>query len=159
MPDYAETGSKEFLWRGFQKLDILTVPCLYIYALMLFAVNNLNIHQNNIPVHGMKTRQQNKLQITLIRLVSIQRDVCYSSVKIFNQLPQNTVKFHNNTHIFKALLRDYLIKNASHSIEEFLSAGHNNADIRTFIFHTFYYVVMQMFALNCCVFMIFSLYR
>ena len=27
---------------GFKKLDILTVPCLYIYALMLFAVKNLN---------------------------------------------------------------------------------------------------------------------
>jgi len=26
---------------GFRKLDILTVPCLYIYALMLFVVKNL----------------------------------------------------------------------------------------------------------------------
>jgi hypothetical protein len=26
---------------GFKKLDILTIPCLYIYALMLFAVKNL----------------------------------------------------------------------------------------------------------------------
>ena len=29
---------------GFKKLDILTVPRLYIYALMLFAVKNLNIY-------------------------------------------------------------------------------------------------------------------
>jgi len=29
---------------GFKNLDILTVPCLYIYALMLFAIKNLNIY-------------------------------------------------------------------------------------------------------------------
>jgi len=44
----------------FNKLDILTVLCLYIYTLMLFAVKNLNIHQTNSSVHGMNTRQQNK---------------------------------------------------------------------------------------------------
>ena len=38
---------------GFKKLDILTVPCLYIYALMLFAVKNLNIYQTNSSVHDL----------------------------------------------------------------------------------------------------------
>jgi len=42
---------------GFKKLDILTVPCLYIYALMLFAVKNPHIYQTNTSVHGMYTRQ------------------------------------------------------------------------------------------------------
>ena len=40
----------------------ITVPCLYIYALRLFAVKNLNIYQTNSSVHGMNTRQQNKQQ-------------------------------------------------------------------------------------------------
>jgi len=50
----------------------------------------------------------------------------YSSVKIFNQLPQNVFKYCNNIHNFKTLLRGYLVKNAFYSIEEFLSVGHNN---------------------------------
>jgi len=33
---------RNFCREGFKKLDILTIPCLYIYALMLFAVKNLN---------------------------------------------------------------------------------------------------------------------
>jgi hypothetical protein len=103
-------------------LYILTVPCLYTYALMSFAIKNRNVYQTNSFVHGTNTRQQNKLHIPSVRLSSIQRDVNYSSVKIFNQLPQNIFKYCNNIHTFKTLLRDYLVKNAFYSIKEFLVA-------------------------------------
>jgi hypothetical protein len=58
---------------GFKELNILTVPCLYIHALMLFAVKNLHIYQTNSSVHRMNISQQNKLRIPLIRLSSIER--------------------------------------------------------------------------------------
>jgi len=54
-------------------------------------------------------------------------------------------------------LRYYLVKNAFYSIKKFLSAGHNDVDIRKFIWNFFYYFVMHIVALNCCVFMIFSM--
>jgi hypothetical protein len=92
-------------------------------------------------IHGMNTRQQNKLCIPSLRLSSIQRGVYYSSVKIFNQLPQNIFKYCNNIRTFKTLLRDYLVKNAFYSIEEFLSAGHNNVDTWTFMFKMYNYCV------------------
>jgi len=103
-------GPRSSCREGFKKLDILIVPCLNIYALTLFAIKNLTIYQTNSSVHGMNTRQQNKLHIPSVRLSSIQRDVYYSSVKIFNQLPQNIFKYCNNIHTFKTLLRDYLVK-------------------------------------------------
>jgi len=86
-------GPRSSSREGFEKLDILKFPCLYIYALMLFAVKNLNIYLPNSSVHGMNTRQQNKLHIPSVRLSSIQRGVYYSCVKIFNQLPQNIFKY------------------------------------------------------------------
>jgi len=95
---------------------------------MVSAIKNLNIYQTNSSVHGMNTRQQNKLHIPFVRLSSIQRGVCYSCVKIFNWLPQNIFKYYNNIHTFKTLLRDYLVENAFYSIEEFPSDGHNNVD-------------------------------
>ena len=49
---------------------------------MLFAVKNLNIYQTKSSVHGMNTRQQNKLHIPSARLSSVQRGVYYSSVKV-----------------------------------------------------------------------------
>jgi len=114
---------------GFKKVDILTVPYLYIYALMLLPVKNLNIYQTNTSVHGMNTREQNKLHIPSVRLSSIQRGVYYPSVKIFDQLTQNIFKFHYNKHTRKTFLRDYLVKNAFYSSNEFLSAGHSDPDI------------------------------
>jgi len=37
---------------------------------MLFAVKNLNIYQTNCSVHGMNTRQHNKLHTPSVRLSS-----------------------------------------------------------------------------------------
>ena len=96
---------------------------------MLFAVKNFNVYQTNSSDHGVNTRQHNKLHIPLVSLSSIQRVVYCSTVKIFNQLPQNIFKYFNNIHTFKTLSRDYLIENAFYVIEEFLSAGHNDVDI------------------------------
>ena len=122
-------GPRSSSREGLKKLDILTVSCLCVYILMLFALKNLNIYQTNTSVHGMNTRQQNKQHILSVRPFSIQRGVYYSSVTIFNQLPQNKIKFHNNLHTFKTLLRDYLVNNTLYSTEEFLSAGHNDVHI------------------------------
>jgi len=90
---------------------------------MLFAVKNLNIYQTNSSV------QLNKLHMSMVRLFSLQRGVYYSSIKIFNQQPQNIIKYCNKILTFKTLLRDYLVKNAFYSTEKILSAGRNNVDI------------------------------
>jgi hypothetical protein len=66
-------GPRNSFRQRLKKLDILTVPCLYIYTLMLFAVENLNIYQTNSSVHGVNTRQQNKLHILSVRLSATQK--------------------------------------------------------------------------------------
>jgi hypothetical protein len=86
---------------------------------MLFSVKNPHIYQTNTSVHGMNTRQQNKLHVPSVRLYSMQRAVYYSTIKIFNHLPENIFKFHNNLHIFKILLRDHLLKMPFISLRNF----------------------------------------
>jgi hypothetical protein len=90
---------------GFRKLDILTIPFLYSYAVVLFAVKNLNIYQTNSSIHVMNRGEQNKVHITSVRLSSIQRVVYYSSVKILNELPQNIFKYCKNIHAFKTFVK------------------------------------------------------
>jgi len=64
-------GTRSSCREGLKKMDILRVPCLHIYALMLFAVKNPHIYQTNTSAHGMISRQQNKLHMPLVRLSSL----------------------------------------------------------------------------------------
>jgi hypothetical protein len=114
-------GPRSSCTEGLKKLGILTVPCLYIYVLMLFVIKNPKIYQTNTSVHGRNTRQQNKQHVPSVRSSTIQTGVYYSSIKVFNHLLQSISKLHNNVHIFKTMLRNYLVKNAFYSIDEFLS--------------------------------------
>jgi peroxiredoxin len=91
---------------------------------MLFVVKSPNIYQTNNSVHSLNTRQQDKLHVPSVRFSSIQKGVCYLSVKIFNQLPQSISKFHSSVHIFKTRTRNFLATNAFYSIEEFISTIH-----------------------------------
>jgi hypothetical protein len=75
-------GPRSSCREGFKKLGILTVPCLYMYTIMLFVVKNPNMYQTNNSIHNLKTRQQAKLHVSSVRLSSIQKGVHYSSVTI-----------------------------------------------------------------------------
>ncbi|PNF18312.1 hypothetical protein B7P43_G14496, partial [Cryptotermes secundus] len=75
---------------GFNRMRILTVPCLYIYIYaMLFVVRNHNVYQTNNAIHHIRTKQFEKLHVSSVRLSWIQRGVLYSSIIIYNNLPQN----------------------------------------------------------------------
>jgi len=74
------------LSRGFQKVGYTYSSLLIYNALMLFAVTNLNMYQTNTSVHGMNTRQQNKLHIPSARLSSVQRGVYYSATTKYIQI-------------------------------------------------------------------------
>jgi hypothetical protein len=43
----------------FKRLEILTLPCEYIFLLMNFIVNNQEHFQINAVVHGVNTRNKN----------------------------------------------------------------------------------------------------
>jgi hypothetical protein len=42
----------------FKKLDILTVPCLYIFSLAMFVINNPSYFLTNASLHGIGARQK-----------------------------------------------------------------------------------------------------
>ena len=79
-------GPRSSLSRGFQKVGYTYSSLLIYNALMLFAVTNLNMYQTNTSVHGMNTRQQNKLHIPSARLSSVQRGVYYSATTKYIQI-------------------------------------------------------------------------
>jgi hypothetical protein len=93
-------GPRSSCKEGFKGMGILIVPCLYIYAMMMFIVRNHYIYQTNI-IHNVNTRQQEKLHVSSVRLSLIQRGVLYSSIIIYNNLPQNIQILKGNVNIFR----------------------------------------------------------
>jgi hypothetical protein len=111
---------------GFKRLGILTVPSfyIYIYSILMFVVRNHNIYQTNNNIHHIHTRQFKKLHVSSVRLSSIQRGVLYSSIMVYNNLPQNIQITSDNLKIFKCTLKSFLITNAFCSIDEYISTKH-----------------------------------
>jgi hypothetical protein len=104
-----------------KKLEILPIPSLYIYSLMLFLVDNLHYFQTNSTVHDINRRYKNQLHIPSVRLFAIQRGTAYSAIKIFNKLPPGISRLKKDKLVFKSVLRKYLLTQVFYSIEEFVS--------------------------------------
>jgi len=73
----------------FRKLNILPIACQYILPLMLFLADNQKDFLTNTYVHGLDTRNKNRLYFPVVSLSCVQEGVSYSGVKIFNSLPSN----------------------------------------------------------------------
>jgi len=83
----------KFSCRGlFKKVDILTFPCLYIFPLMLFVLNNFH---TNSSVHKINTRYKYQLQRPMVNLSCYQRGVYYSGIRIFSSLPSAIYNLKN----------------------------------------------------------------
>ena len=73
--------------------DMQTVPSLYIFALKMSVVRNQDNFQTNSLIHSIDTAHMNQLHLLSVKFPSIQKSVTYSSVKIFNKLPQTNQNF------------------------------------------------------------------
>jgi hypothetical protein len=59
----------------YKKLDLLPVPCEYIFSLTMFNVNNLDNFQTTSVVYGMNTRAKHQLHLPTVNLSSIKKGV------------------------------------------------------------------------------------
>jgi hypothetical protein len=69
-----------------EEVEILPVPCEYIFSVMAFTVKNLDNFQTNSVVHRMYTRAKHQLHRHTVKFSHIQKGLFYSSIKKFNSL-------------------------------------------------------------------------
>jgi hypothetical protein len=105
----------------FKNLDILPIPCLCIFSLVMFVVDSPNNFQTNSTLHCISTIYKNQLHRPTVNLSCIQNGVTYSAIKIYNSLPSDTSRLQNDKSSFKLALRKYLITHTFYSLEEFFS--------------------------------------
>jgi hypothetical protein len=103
-----------------KKLEILPLPCQYIFSFMNFFVNNQKNFQTNSSVHSINTRNKHHLHPPIANLSCFQKSAFYSSIRIFNNLPYSVTNLKNEKAQFKVALRRYLNAHSIYSVDEFL---------------------------------------
>lgn len=90
--------------------------------MILFVIKNYNMYQANDNIHQISTRWHNRLHVSSVRLSSIQKGVHFTSIRIFNNLPQNIYILKDNINIFKQRLKDFLASKAFYSVGEYMAS-------------------------------------
>jgi hypothetical protein len=109
----------------FKRLDILTLPCEYIFSLLLFIVSNQEHFQTNSALHSVNTRNKNQLHRPIAKHSCFQRSAYYAGIKNFNSLPSSLTRLIHKKKQFKVALKRYLITHSFYSVDEFVMFTNN----------------------------------
>jgi hypothetical protein len=96
-------------WRNlFMRLEILPLPCKYVFTLMNFVVNNQEHFQTNSAIHSANIRNRDHLHRSTANLSCFQESAYHAGIKIFNSLPSNIRSLTNKKTQFKVALKKLL---------------------------------------------------
>lgn len=101
----------------FKKYNIMTLPCIYIYEVLLFTHKRRHLFINNHDIHTYATRR-NLVRLPLPRLELYKSSPFYNGIRLYNVLPDEVLT--RNVGQFGVALKRFLLLNAFYSVEEFL---------------------------------------
>ena len=104
----------------FKTLEILTLPCLFIFECIKFVLNNEHLFVKQRDVRNCETRDKYNLNIPKHRLTLFSNSVYCSCVRFYNKLPEDIKNQPKNK--IKLSVEKLLINNAFYSIDEYLSS-------------------------------------
>jgi hypothetical protein len=71
-----------------RKMKMLPLCSQYIYSMMLYIVNNIQLFIRNTEVHDISTRQNVNLFPLSTLFMKVQKEAYYSGIRIHNSLPK-----------------------------------------------------------------------
>lgn len=105
----------------FYRLNILTLPSLYIYNCLICAYKNSARYVLNSHIHDYNTRNRNNIRPNFTRLTTSRYSSNYHAVRLYNAVPPDIKQLPLNQ--FKQKIKTCLIGNAFYSIEQFMQAA------------------------------------
>lgn len=106
----------------FKKLNILPVPSIYIFEILLFTRKNLNLFENNNSHNAYNTRNKSILKFPLHRTSSFENDIQYVGTKLFNALPAD-LREEPKISMFRKKIKTKLLEKLFYSVSEFISVN------------------------------------
>jgi hypothetical protein len=109
----------------FKRLEIFTLPCEYIFSLMIFIARNQEMFPTNSHIHTVNTRDKNQLHRPIPNLSCFQKSAYYAGIKIFHSLPWNLTTLIHKQVQFKVALKKYLSTHSFYSVDEFILSNNS----------------------------------
>ena len=101
----------------FPQLGILTLSSQYIFSLMRFLTQNLELYTTNSTIHNHNTRSRIQLHKPSATLALYQKGPYYESIRVYNALPHNIAELILQKKEFITKLKKYLLAKAYYSVE------------------------------------------
>lgn len=99
----------------FKKVNILTLPCLYILEVAVFVKNNSNLFK-----YRTRVRHQDKLDIVPSKTQFMHKSIFCSAPRIFNHIPRH-IRTITETKTFKNKLHELLVAKCYYSVKDFFA--------------------------------------
>lgn len=111
--------SRESLRERFKDIEILTVPCQYIFDNILYVRKNISMFLKNSDRHNLNTRHKSRLAVPYFRLTKSKTSFMGHCIRFYNKIPSS---IQNLTDInFKAHVKQVLCKKAYYKVEDFIN--------------------------------------
>lgn len=110
-------GSRESLREFFKETDILTLPSLYVFEIIMYVRKNLYNYPTNTD-RPKVTRSAGKLKTTFYRLVKAKKSFLGNCIKFYNKIPKHITELTDSK--FKSVVKRTLISKAYYKINDYI---------------------------------------
>lgn len=102
----------------FKSEKILTLPCTFILACLLYVHRNRKQYKTNADYHTYDTRHKTDISLPYHRVKKAQTPMNHAALKLYNSIPPRT-KGLRETH-FKQTMKEFLLREAFYTVSEFV---------------------------------------
>lgn len=103
----------------FKGLNVLPLPCMYIFEIVCHVKLHLEMLEQNNVVHNHNTRQKLNLHAQFCRTKAYKKGVLNMGIKLYNKIP-NKIREVEKIRQFKKVMRSYLVQHTFYSVEEYM---------------------------------------
>lgn len=104
----------------FKKLQLLTLPCIYILEILIYVKSNLNQFITNGDFHQYETRHNHLLSIPTHNLSMYEKSPMYVGIKLYNKLNPE-IRQINSLKLYKTRIYSMLLDNVFYSVSEYMN--------------------------------------
>jgi hypothetical protein len=115
----------------FKKLELLTVPCLFVYGFCMFKFNNPGLFETNSGFHTYNTRNKSNIVIPVRTTNSLNKNPYYLAVTLFDHLSKLMSKI-KNINLFRNLLKKLLLEKEYCDVKLYLQDKFTDSDVLKF---------------------------